>query len=492
MESVFRTRLRKFWPYALVAGVFLFLITPILPTLSRGVWGPAEPWLNGDFNGGWWLWWASSEWWSGQDWTQAVAYPEGAVSLARVIPNPTDMFVLGLTGAPTPLKWNVVQLGHVIGTLFAGVALARAAGASRWASAVAMCLVAGSPVMLHEVAGGRPSNLIVWPGLLSLVFLLKKRPRVSGGLAALQAVLYLWHGVALLLIGLVLVKDWKVARRAAIAGALVIAPYLLWLLWGNSGLPNQSPPDGFTQLPISGLWGMSAVPERFRLHALLLPLSLLALKGNPRWLLAGCVGLVLALGPWPTWALGDSVGAGPMAWLAWAVPPVERMHHPVRVTLLALPVLAVAVALGLDSFSKGGWVGCSLVVLVMWNPGSVRRATTYDQSPTIPFSDVQIPGDGPVVDVLGLSGRTALSLQTQHRRSIAEPLLFRRESSAVGTDLDLLTSGQKPSPGLWNRLRQQGFEHVLVFDRFGDGDRARQHVETALGTPVAPGVYPLR
>ena len=128
----------------------------------------------------------------------------------------------------------------------------------------------------------------------------------------------------------------------------------------------------------------------------------------------------------------------------------------------------------------------------MWNPGSVRRATTYDQSPTIPFSDVQIPGDGPVVDVLGLSGRTALSLQTQHRRSIAEPLLFRRESSAVGTDLDLLTSGQKPSPGLWNRLRQQGFEHVLVFDRFGDGDRARQHVETALGTPVAPGVYPLR
>jgi hypothetical protein len=45
---------------------------------------------------------------------------------------------------------------------------------------------------------------------------------------------------------------------------------------------------------------------------------------------------------------------------------------------------------------------------------------------------------------------------------------------------------------LWNRLRQQGFEHVLVFDRFGDGDLVRQRVETALGAPVAPGVYPLR
>jgi hypothetical protein len=491
MTLISGKRLCNAWPVALVVGVFLFLLSPILPTLGRGLWGPADPWLNGDFNGGWWLWWAASEGLGGTSWTAALAYPDGAVSLARVIPNPVDMMILGLTGPPTPLKWNGVQLLHMIGTLWAGVSLARAAGASRWAASVAMCLVAASPVMLHEVAGGRPSTLIVWPGLLALVALLKERPKASGLWAALQAVLYLWHGVALLLVGLVLVKDWKVARKAALWGAAAIFPYLLWLLWGNSGLPNQAPPDGFTQLPMAGLWGMGAVPERFRLHVLLLPLSLLALKGHRRWLIAGLWGLALALGPWPTWSLGESVGAGPLAWLAWALPPLERLHHPVRITLIALPVLGVAAALGLDSFSKGRWVGASVVVLVLWNPGAVRRATTYDQSATIPFSDVVIPGEGPVVDVLGLTGRSALSLQTQHRRPIAEPLLFRRQSDSVGMDLQALSLGQTPSPALWARLRQQGFAHVLVFDRTGDSTAVREVVRAALGAPVAPGVFAL-
>lgn len=491
MTLNFKKHLHNAWPYALVVGVFLFLLSPILPTLGRGIWGPADPWVNGDFNGGWWLWWAASERLAGVDWTQAVAFPVGAVSLARVIPNPVDMFLLGLTGPPTPLKWNGVQLLHLTGTLCAGVALARAAGASRWASAVALCLVAGSPVMLHELAGGRPSNLIVWPGLLALVALLKSRPRASGLWAALQAVLYLWHGAALLLVGLVLVKDWRVARKAALWGAAAVFPYLLWLFWGNSGLPNQPPPDGFTQLPLAGLWGMDAVPERFRLHALLLPLAFLALKGQKRWLIAGLVGLTLALGPWPTWTLGDSLGAGPLAWLAWAVPPFGRLHHPVRITLIALPVLAVAVALGLDGFSKGRWVGASVVVLVLWNPGPVRRATTYDQSPTIPFSDWVIPGEGPVVDLLGMSGRAALSLQTQHRRAIAEPLLFRRGAGAVGADLQGLAMGGQPSVGLWDRLRAQGFEAVLVFDRKGDSAGVLEVVKSALGAEVAPGVFPL-
>jgi hypothetical protein len=491
LTLIFKKHLRNAWPYALVVGVFLFLLSPILPTLGRGIWGPADPWVNGDFNGGWWLWWAASERLGGMDWTQAVGFPEGAVSLARVIPNPTDMFLLGLTGPPTPLKWNAVQLLHLIGTLCAGVALARAAGASRWAAAVALCLVAGSPVMLHEVAGGRPSNLIVWPGILALVALLKGRSKASGLWAALQAVLYLWHGVALVCVGLVLVKDWKVARKAALWGAAAVFPYLLWLLWGNSGLPNQAPPDGFTQLPLAGLWGLEAVPERFRLHALLLPLSFLALKGQRHWLIAGLVGLALALGPWPTWALGDPLGAGPMAWLAWGLPPLDRLHHPVRITAIALPVLAVAVALGLDAFSKGRWVGASVVVLVLLNPGPVRRATTYDQSPAIPFSHLEIPGEGPIVDVLGMTGRAALSLQTQHRRAIAEPLLFRRGAGAVGADLQALALGQSPSAGLWNRLRAQGFTTVLVMDRQGDSEAVLSRVQAALGAPLAPGVFSL-
>jgi hypothetical protein len=303
--------------------------------------------------------------------------------------------------------------------------------------------------------------------------------------------LYLWHGVALALVALVLVKDWKVARKAAIWGGLAILPYLIWLLWGNGGLPNQAPPAGHTGLPLAGFWGLDAVPERFRLHPLFLPLALLALKGHRRWLMAGALGLAIAVGPWPSWALGESFGAGPMAWMAWALPPLERFHHPVRATLIVLPVLAVAVALGLDAFSKGRWVAASIVVLVWWNPGPIRRATTYDQSDEIPFSQVQIPGTGPVVDLLGMSHRSALSLQTQHRRAIAEPLLFRRPERGLQGELGALALGQQPAEGLWTRLSQAGFEHVLVLDRFGDKASVQLIVETALGAPVTPGVYAL-
>lgn len=481
----------KGWHFAGAVAVFVFLAWPILSSFGSGIWGPSDPFGNGDFNGGWWLWWASAEFYRGTDWTQAVAYPEGAVSLARVIPNPTDMAVLGLLGGPTVLKWNLVQLVHLLATLVAGVHLARVAGASRFSSLAAACLIAGSPVMLHEVAGGRPSNLIVWPALLSLSALIQGRPVRSGAWAALQTLLYLWHGAVLFLVGLVLVRDRRVALRALLSAGLFVTPYLLWLLMGNQGVPAQAPPAGYTALPLSGLWGLDSVPERFQLHPLLLPVALLALKGHRRWLAAGAVGLVIAVGPWPTWALGDSLGAGPMAWIEWALPPFERMHHPVRASLIALPVLGVAAALGLDAFARGRWVGAALIVLVLWNPGEIRRAATYNAPSEIPFSEVEIPGEGPVVDLLGMTHRSALSAQTVHRRSIAEPLLFRRGQHPDAQALQALSRGMEVAPSLWDNLEAQGFEYVLVWDRIGDVGAAERLVEESLGPPVAPGVYRL-
>ena len=484
-------RRAKGWHYILVLAVFLSLLAPILGSFREGLWGPADPFANGDFNGGWWLWWAASEFWRGTDWTHAVAYPDGAVSLARVIPNPTDMFLLGLSGGPSVFKWNLVQLLHLMATLVAGVHLARTAGASRLASVAGVCLVAGSPVMLHEVAGGRPSNLIVWPALLSLSFLLKGRARWSGFWAAVQTLLYLWHGAVLFLVGLVLARDRKVALRAVGVGALCVLPYLIWLLVGNEGLPTQAPPAGYTALPLSGVWGINAVPERFQIHPLLVPVAFLALKHHRRWLLAGLVGLIVAVGPWPTWALGDSLGAGPMAWLEWLLPPFERMHHPVRATLIALPLLGVCVALGLDSFSKGQWVAGSLVLLVVWNPSEIRRATTYNASAEIPFSEVSIPGDGAVIDLLGMDHRTALSAQTVHRRPIAEPLLFRREGDPQGTSLQALIDGQPMASNIWSHLKASGFDYLLVWDRLGRYPALEERVQQALGMPVARGVYQL-
>ena len=180
--------------------------------------------------------------------------------------------------------------------------------------------------MLHEVAGGRPSNLIVWPALLSLSALVKGRPVRSGAWAALQTLLYLWHGAVLFLIGLALVRDRRVALRAVFSAGLLVLPYLLWLLAGNDGVPSQPPPAGYTALPLAGLWGIDSVPERFQLHPLLLPVALLALKGHRRWLFAGIVGLGVSVGPWPTWALGEPLAAGPMAWLEWCLPPHCNAH----------------------------------------------------------------------------------------------------------------------------------------------------------------------
>jgi len=159
--------------------------------------------------------------------------------------------------------------------------------------------------------------------------------------------------------------------------------------------------------------------------------------------------------------------------------------------LIVLPLLAVAVALGLDSFSKGRWVAVSILVLVVLSPGAIRRATTYDQSPEIPFSSLEIPGTGPVVDLLGMSHRTALSLQTAHRRPIAEPLLFRRPEEGLQLELGALARGKRPDPALWTRLRQAGFEQVLLADRFGDKKAVQALVEEALGPTSTPGVYGL-
>ena len=75
-----RLRRMDVWHYTLPVAVFVE-ISPILPSLSRGL-GALLTLLNGDFNGGWWMWWAASEF--GRARTELpLAYPDGAGSCAR-------------------------------------------------------------------------------------------------------------------------------------------------------------------------------------------------------------------------------------------------------------------------------------------------------------------------------------------------------------------------------------------------------------------------
>ncbi len=465
-------------------GVLAWGLRRVVPTFAEGLWGPEQPFLNGDFNGGWWLWWASA----GEGRFDLLGWPEGVGHLASAIPNPGQMLLLGsLFGEPTALAWNLVQLLHVVLMVVCTFVLARSAGASGMASGIAAALIAASPVLLHEVVGGRPDNLVAWPALLCLACLQRSGWRwalAAGALAALQGLAYAWHGLALVLVGLALVRDWKSLWAGVALGALLSTPYLVWLLDGLGQLPADQPQVGYTVLPLSGLWPSATLPDRFQVHPLLVPVALLGLRGGRRWLVAGFVGLCLAVGPQLQWHMGEDLASGPWAWVAWAVPPAARMHHPVREALIALPVLAAGLALGLDRFRWRPILGGLLVLAALWNAGRLDTAAAWLQPTQPPFAEIQV--DGPAVDLLGMHHRTALSLQTLHGQPIYEPLVFRREGP-----VEALSQGLVPEGDLWESLREQGFEQVLVLDRFGDGEATRVIVEDALGPPLREGVYDL-
>ncbi|MCB9795300.1 MAG: hypothetical protein H6741_21565 [Alphaproteobacteria bacterium] len=485
---------------ALPLGTLLLGLRGPLESAARGLWGPEDPWRNGDFVLGWWWWWASAQ--RGGEALSRVQWPEGMASIAPVVPNPLDMALLGALGPPSPLAWNLAQLGHLLALLASAMLLCRAAGARAWSAGVALSLVAASPVLLHEVAGGRPSNLLIWPALLSLACLWRGGARwgaLAGLLAALQAVAYAYHGLALLFLGLPLVRDRRALLAGLVTGLLAVSPYVLWLTGNLEGLPTDRPAAGYTALPLAGLLGWG-VPERFSLHPALLPAALLGLalarRAAWRWALAALLAGLISLGPELTWDLGEPLAAGPWAWVAWAFPPATRMHHPVRATLLLLPLLALLLALGLDRLPRGPRLGLGVLLMVaaLLNAPAMDRASSYDRPAAPPYAAdaeaLPLP-EGPVVDLLGMPHQVALSLQPYHRRALLEPLWSRRPEGPLQAGAERLSRGEDPGAAFFRDLDEAGFVGVLVWPRFGEGEAARELVERYLGEAVAPGVYAL-
>ena len=476
---------RAHWPLAFAAPLLVLGIGVIGPlgVFSEAIWGPEQAFLQGDFNGGWWLWWAFSQ----GDAAALVDFPRGIDTVAPFFPNPLQMRILALFGPPTALAWNSVQLLHLVGLVLATTLLARTAGARPLHAALAGALVASSPVLLHEVVGGRPDNLVVWPGILALAALWRGGPRyavAAGLLAALQGACYAWHGVALILVGLPLIRSPKDTGVAVGAGLLAVSPYLIWLTASLDGVPMDSPPAGYTSLPLAGFWP-SDLPGRFLVHPLLLPGAILALRGGRRWLAAGLIGVVLALGPTIHWMPGDAGVAGPWAWVAWAIEPAARMHHPVREALFALPLLATALALGLERMRWRALIAGALLVTCAVQARSLDSAAAYGSDPNPPFADVVF--EGPALDLLGVEHMTALSLQTVHGQALVEGIASRREDVA----LQRLSQGGSVRASDLASYADDGVKTLLVLDRFGRGDAAREQVEALLGPPVAPGVYSL-
>ncbi len=472
-------------------AVAVWLVRGPFATLWWTSWGPDQPWSHRDLLGALWIWNAEGSGGTAH-WLALQNHPEGAPDIRHHIPNPFDSWgfgpLIGWLGGPIRSWWGAAQMAHHLGNVAASVHLARAMGA-RWnGAAAAGVLVASTPVMLHEIAGGRGLSGAVWPGLWALALALRGRGLQAGILVGVQGLFYLYTGALIGLIALLVRPSLSLLGGAA----LVTIPYLAWLSPLLSGLHGRPPPADYSTLPLPGIWGDVDVPARQRMTPWVW-LGLLAAVVNRRWrwALASLLALGIALGPTPGARSEVAVVASPLAWLMAWIPSLGRMHHPVRAVLLAVPIMA---ALGGRIWPRVAMIaavgavvgGAAMHDAAAW--GEVRSRPGVAQARWLSEH-----ADGAVVDLTGAGGE-ALALQMIHGRPMLEGL--RRPMGPSGAGLlrrraDGWTTGTR-QPGLPEDLAEAGFSHILVVDRRGNGlSTAHAALHADLGPPVYPGIYAL-
>ena len=348
--------------------------------------------------------------------------------------------------------------------------------------------------MLHEHAMGHTLTAAVWPGLLGLAALCAGRGVLAGLWIGIQGLAYLYTGLMVGMVALLLKP-----ARGLLFGVLLIMPYL-WLLSPQlEAATAVAPPDGFTSLPVDGLLG-SAQQFHIRLFPLVFLGVFAPLFGTHRtWtrraVLAASVLLVVALGP--EWTLHRGAGAwmtSPVGQL-FAVSGLDRMHHPIRLAMLAVPLLAVATFAALNRrraiWALGGIVLCG----VQWRV--IDNTAAWSAHDTMPGASVAewLSDNATAVVDLGSSHMQSLSLQTIHGKPVLAGL-HPRTNPPPHADRALLErvnawSEGEPQIGLPARLKQLGYSHVVVIDRGRNRTPDPSAVEAQLGAPVAPGVYAL-
>ncbi len=507
--------------FAAPLALALWSLRDAIASFGRGLWGPEQPWGNGDFIGNFWCWWREAEQRrEGVEWLDATGWPSGGGVLDQLFPNRLDAWLAMpfFSIESWWSVWNGMALVFLILTVLGVVAAARLAGASRLAAAGGGLVLAMSPTLLHELGWGRMAGFTLWPGVWALAALAALRlegrwlgwiaPIAAGALVVLQAVAYPFHGLAagLACACVVALQDhpWRRRLRHGLlllgTVALLGLPWLLGLAADFSALTGAPPPAGYTSLPLAGLLGLPLVPERFRLLPLALPLTLLALgsrRARP-WAIGGLLALGLALGPRLFWAPGDPGVPSPLAGLMGLSSWLARMHHPVRAAPLGLAAAAVAVALLLDpARPRLRWLRAlglaGLLVAALTTHDEVSRVTTWNR-PVLPPGVAAArwladQGDGPVVDLLSGRHMAGVALQPWHRRPLLETVqgwapasggAWSLEQQAAAELARALASGE-PTTGDLTPFRTLGLEAVLVVER-GAHDPTAPSAAPALAT----------
>jgi len=463
--------------------------------MDTTIWGPADPWNNGDFIGAHWLFWALNQ---PDNPTTLLNWPWGETALTSNFPNLFDAWILAplLSDVDFPVGWNLMMLGHHLLNIIGTVCIARSAGARLLHASAAGALIAATPIMLHEHAMGHTITAAIWPALFGLSALLKNRGIAAGIWIGLQGLAYLYTGIAAGLVALIIRPT-----KGLILAPLICAPYLMVLVPELESATAVRPPDGFTGLPLDAVWGLAS-QSHIRLHPILLVGCTAWFWGNKILLrqrrsivIASTVLLVLALGPEITFQRGAPPSwASPLAFL-FDLPGLSRMHHPIRLSMLAAPLLATALVLALNR-RRAIWA-FALIGLSLTQWRTIDNTAAWSASGKMPGFRIAtwLSKNSTAVIDLGSSSMEALSLQTVHEKPVLSGF-HPRSNPRPGVDPSLFERVERwaageQQPQLPVRLRQLGYSHVVIIDRGPGRTPSSKAVEAQLGEAVYPGIYAL-
>lgn len=334
--------------------------------------GPVRGNPLGEVDNHLWMYWRAGPWGAGADGEPAPAQ----LPLIDPVHAPVAWLGDALGGAPGA-AW-ALSIFDLLLAFFGGRALARALGLGRGPRAFAGLATAAGPVL-----GGLLDFFITESATLGAIGLALaaaidlSRRRAGATARFLGATLLLaasgpYTAVFAALLGLALFALGGPLRRRRLLGpaalSLVLGAPILWPAVGTAARisarflavrahPPAPRPD-WAELPVFGADLLTFVLPHLRavhpskatylgLVAVLAALPALR-RRDGRWLWAGVlVLLAFAAGHWPTVA-GVPLGArGPAALLVAAVPPLGAISHWHRAIAGALPLLAVAAAIGL-------------------------------------------------------------------------------------------------------------------------------------------------
>ena len=370
--------------------------------ITAPVWLASGPHVVGesaglDLTGSYW-----AHWWAADALSRGVSPFVGTHSFYPTGSTPVLQYNLldGIVHAPLVASFGPrvgYNLACVAALWLTGVAahrLGRSAGTSRSAALLTGVLVQSSSYVALELHCGRISQVVLVFFLLALsltVDVLSGRGRTlkavgAGVLAGGAALVYWYHGAALLLVGMGLVWSHRHALGgpqaralmvAVASGAAVVGPALAMLVTSWADLPGIERTDaaGIIEANSRGiLWPVVNLDPVFghQLSGAALGLAALAVYRRARhwgvWLGVAALGWVLALGP------GGSVWL-PFDGLQRMVPGFDRMWWPYRLEVLAVVAVAVLAGLGLDRWLQNRsrprvWTG--LVLVAVWVDAPLR------------------------------------------------------------------------------------------------------------------------